>query len=115
MNGERVVIDTNILVDYAKGVEAMKHVIEGVEAHISIITEIEFLSWSGLTDDRIADARLFLNEFSSSGISDAIRDRAAWIKRHHKMKLPDAVIAATALHLNAPLITRDKGFNKLPT
>ena len=67
MNGERVVIDTNILVDYAKGVEAMKHVVEGVEAHISIITEIEFLSWSGLTDDRIADARLFLNESVQAG------------------------------------------------
>jgi hypothetical protein len=39
--------------------------------------------------------------------------QAAFIKRSFGLKLPDAVIAATALHLKAPLITRDKGFQKV--
>jgi len=61
----------------------------------------------------LSDARSFLNEYSSNGIGDFIRDHSAWLKRTFKLKLPDAVIAATAKHLNAPLITRDKGFQKI--
>lgn len=113
MSGERVVVDTSALVDYVKGVDAVAEALVGQEAHISIITEIEFLSWPGMSDERITEARAFLNEFSSNGIGDFIRDYSAWIKRTYKLKLPDAVIAATAKHLNAPLLTRDKGFNKI--
>lgn len=47
MSGERVVIDTSTLVDYAKGVEVVAEALVGREIHISIITEIEFLSWPG--------------------------------------------------------------------
>lgn len=113
MSGERVVVDTSALVDYAKGVPQMALHIEGTEAHISVITEIEFLAWPGMDESRLADARVFLSAYSSNGIGDFIRDHAAWIKRHLKLKLPDAIIAATAKHLNAPLITRDKGFQKV--
>ncbi len=110
MSGERVVVDTSALVDFAKGDPAVAHVLIGLEVHISIITEIEFLSWPGLAESRQVDAHAYLGQYSSNGIGDSIRDKAAWIKRTFKLKLPDAVIAATAVHLNAPLITRDKDF-----
>ena len=113
MSGERIVADTSALVDYAKGVEAVVTSLEGFDVHISIITEIEFLAWPGLEEARVSEARSFLSEYSSNGIGDFIRDYAAWIKRIFKLKLPDAVIAATAKHLNAPLVTRDKGFQRV--
>jgi len=34
-------------------------------------------------------------------------------RREHKIKLPDALIAASALHANIPLLTFDKGFSQL--
>jgi len=37
----------------------------------------------------------------------------AYVKKH-KIKLPDAVVAATALYLDAPLITAGKQFAKIP-
>jgi len=107
------VVDTSALVDYAKGVEAIAAALMGRELHISIITEIEFLSWPGMAEERIGDARAYLNEYSSNGIGDFIRDYSSFIKRTHNLKLPDAVIAATAKHLNAPLVTQDKGFKKI--
>jgi len=113
MNGERIVVDTSALVDYAKGVPEVAARIEGFEAQISIITEIEFLAWPGMSEERMPDAHAFLREFYSTGISDSIRDLAALLKRNHKLKLPDAIIAATARHLKAPLLTRDKGFNRI--
>lgn len=113
MSGERILVDTSVLVDFVKGVDAVAAALTGKEAQISIITEIEFLSWPGLSEERIPEARAFLNEYASNGIGDFIRDYSAWLKRTYKLKLPDAVIAATAKNLNVPLLTRDKGFNKI--
>lgn len=113
MNGERIVADTSALVDYAKGVREVAPHLEGSEVHISIVPEIEFLAWPGLGEDRLADARAFLREYSSNGIGDFIRDYAAWLRRNYKLKTPDAIIAATAKHLHAPLLTRDKGFDRV--
>ncbi|HNA34107.1 MAG TPA: PIN domain-containing protein [Flavobacteriales bacterium] len=106
-------MDTSAMVDFVKGVDAVAAALTGKEAQISIITEIEFLSWPGLSEERIPEARAFLNEYASNGIGDFIRDYSAWLKRTYKLKLPDAVIAATAKNLNVPLLTRDKGFNKI--
>ena len=91
----------------------MAKVLNGSEIIISIITAIEFLAWPKLTAAGVPIANALLDQYYTENIGRQIRDRAAWIKRHHKLKLPDAVIAATAMHLKAPLITRDKGFNKL--
>lgn len=52
-------------------------------------------------------------QYATEHIGDAIRDYAAWLIRTTKLKTPDAVIAATAKHLNAPLLTRDKDFRKV--
>jgi len=113
MSGERIVLDTSALIDYVKGVDAVASAFLGCEVFLSVVTEIEFLAWPGMPEERQADAQAFLKEYTSTGISVAIRDHAAWIRRNLKLKLPDAVIAATALHLKAPLLTRDKGFQKV--
>ena len=113
MNGERVVVDTSILVDLVGGDATAAAALNDREIVISIIVAIEFLSWPKLTEKSLPVASALLEQYYTEPIGRAIRDRSAWLKRTHKLKLPDAVIAATALHLNAPLITRDKGFNKL--
>lgn len=38
---------------------------------------------------------------------------AAKLRREHGLKLADAIIAATAIHLDIPLLTADSGFNRL--
>jgi predicted nucleic acid-binding protein len=43
----------------------------------------------------------------------SIQDRAVDLRMRHRLKLPDAVIAATAAHLGIPVITADKVFDKL--
>jgi predicted nucleic acid-binding protein len=35
------------------------------------------------------------------------------IKQKHKIKLPDAIIAATAIYFNMPLVSADKDFSKV--
>jgi predicted nucleic acid-binding protein len=42
-----------------------------------------------------------------------IKQRTIALRRGYKIKLPDAIIAATSLVYNVPLITFDKGFSKI--
>lgn len=113
MSGERVVVDSSALVDLAAGDKAVARALDGLEVYISIITAIEFLSWPKLTDASLPIARAVLDQCATENIGTSIRDNSAIIKRTFKLKLPDAVIAATALHLNAPLVTRDKDFKQI--
>ena len=111
--GKRVVVDSSVLIDLAGGDQDMVSVLDRQEVFISIITGIEFLAWPKLTEAGVPVAMALLEQYATENIGRAIRDKAAWIKRTCKLKLPDAVIAAAAMHLNAPLITRDKGFRKV--
>jgi len=113
MSGERVVVDTSVLVDLAGGDKSAASALDRLEVIISIITAIEFLAWPKLTEAGLPVANALLEQYSTEDNGRAVRDEAAWLKRTFKLKLPDAVIAATAKHLNAPLITRDKGFQKI--
>ena len=117
MSGERIfatskraVVDTSVLIDLAAGDRTMGQVLEGLDVRISIITAIEFLAWPKLTEASLPVARTFLQQYATEHIGSSIRDDAAMIKRKFKLKVPDAVIAATAMNLNAPLITRDRDF-----
>jgi len=43
----------------------------------------------------------------------SIMDQAILLRREFRLKIPDAIIAATALFLNVPLLTADSDFDKL--
>ena len=55
----------------------------------------------------------FLNDCTIIDIYTRIKTYTLDIKQKQKVKLPDAIIAATALFLDIPLITADKGFKKI--
>ena len=74
---------------------------------ISPIVRIELLCFSGLSDDEAEVIEDFLSQFDSIPISRKIENQTIALKRKHKIKLPDAVIAATALCQQAVLVTRN--------
>ncbi len=111
--GSRVVVDSSALVDLAAGDRTVARVLDGLDVCISIITAIEFLAWPKLTEASLPIARSVLDQYAIENIGTSIRDNAAMMRRTFKLKLPDAVIAATAMHLNAPLITRDNDFKPI--
>lgn len=113
MSGERVVVDTSVLIDLAGGDKTAAMALQGLDIRVSIITCIEFLAWPKLTETSLPSAMALLDQYLTENIGRAIRDDAAWIKRTYKLKTPDAIIAATAKHLNSPLLTRDKDFEKI--
>jgi predicted nucleic acid-binding protein len=105
--------DTNILIDYLSGIEASKTELNRYPARlVSIVTWMEMLSGARNAEDRdVID--MFLRDFRIIDVTRGIARDAVEIRRTHRMRLPDAIIWATARAESALLITRNtKDFPK---
>jgi predicted nucleic acid-binding protein len=74
---------------------------------VSVITRIEILSYANLTPDEETKIRAFLKKCRVIPLNHKIERVAIKFRQLTKRKLPDSVIAATAITLGATLITRD--------
>ncbi len=103
----RAIFDTNIIIDYLNGTKAAQHEINLYKFKaISIITYIEVLV--GVKDAKIKEKiKTFLESFEIIAIDQNIANQAIPLRQQYKIKLPDALILATAESLNALLISRD--------
>lgn len=99
-------LDTNILIDYLNGVEAAREEIQRYsDAVISPITWMEVMV--GVLPEEEPAVRLFLSAFPQLPIDSAVAERAVAIRRKVKIRLPDAIIWASAQCANALLVTRN--------
>ena len=106
-------LDTNIILYFLGGDDTLVPLIEEKNLIISIISEIEVLSYEALTGEELVQTKRFLDHCSSIGITSDIKEKAISIRRRYKMKLPDAIIAATSVSLDVPMITADNDFKKV--
>lgn len=98
--------DTNILIDHLNGIPQAREEIERFESRaISIITWMEVMVGAGA--DLVEPTRLFLEGFTVIALDDEIASRAVELRRAHRIKLPDAVIWATAQTAGRLLVTRN--------
>jgi tRNA(fMet)-specific endonuclease VapC len=117
MSGNRYVLDTNAIVSLLKGHEQLISLLQGADwIGVSIISQIEFLAFSGLSP---ADRQLFqqfLERVECVGLaaSDSVMiDKIIEIRQQYRLKLPDAIIAAMAIAHLASLVTADREFAKV--
>lgn len=75
---------------------------------ISVITEIELLSFSRLSINEETGIKAFLESTNVIYINPDIKDISIQLRRKHGIKTPDAIIAATAINSKAILITDDR-------
>jgi predicted nucleic acid-binding protein len=110
-------IDTNILIYHTAGdrksVDFLRKVIERKSFHISILTKIEFLGWDRHTAEGFEKCKRLVEEANILMIDNIIADKTIELKRNKRMKLADAIIAATAMVNNLTLVTRNTGDFKL--
>jgi len=106
--GKSFLIDTNVIIDFSNGIfsEKSKKIVAGIlnmEPIISAITKIELLGFSVVP----SQIESFVRYTSIIGISDSVIEKTIEIRKHYRIKLPDAIIAATALTNNLTLLTRN--------
>ena len=107
------IADTSILIDYLNGVSgAAEELARYAEVGISVITWMEVMV--GARDAAQEDAiRDFLDTFALHGVDAGIADRAVRIRRDRRVRLPDAIIEATARERGELLVTRNtKDFSR---
>ncbi len=111
--GTNYLIDTNILIYFSSGKLPLKTVdydfysILKESFNISVITQIEFLGWKKHTPITLKRAKTFLSFANIFPLDQIIIDKTIQLRQNFNLKLPDAIIASTALVNNLVLLTRN--------
>jgi predicted nucleic acid-binding protein len=99
--------DTNILIDHLNGIaKATREIQRGDDPAISMITWIEVMTGATSPDEEKV-LKAFLMNFECLPVSSAVAERAALIRRQKRLKMPDAIILATAEVAGRVLVTRN--------
>jgi predicted nucleic acid-binding protein len=88
--------------------ESFKQTLSDTEQIVSVITELELLSFPLITEEQETKIKAFLAERKIVPLTDEVKHKAVEFRRRTNKKLPDSIIAATSIVSNATLITRDK-------
>lgn len=111
MEHPEYLIDTNAVIDFPgerlplTGMAFMNNIIDAVP-NISVITKIELLGFN-TSDEHSHTLTNFINDSVVLNLISSVIDKSIDIRKIYKTKLPDTIIAATALVNNLVLITRN--------
>jgi len=112
MNGIDFLADTNILLYILEDIPQVEEVSKYVFA-ISEISEIELRGRKDITKQEIRIIKNLLHDCMPLVITDQVKAKTIELKQKYAIKIPDAIIAATSIVYDIPLITADKGFVKI--
>ncbi len=105
MNGNSVIVDTNMVIYFLKGEQDVIDMIGDKHLVISFITELELLFFPKITNDTEGLINRFIKECTVIDINRKIKDLTIDLRRKSKLKLPDTIVAATAYYMSLPLLT----------
>lgn len=114
-------IDTSAVIKYLNGtfpepaLEFMDDILDGA-SNLSFVSEIELQVWTPENPDDLSVYKQFVTNSIVIGVDDDIVSETIRIRKSYKIKLPDALIAATAIINGLTLIAdNDKDFLKVAT
>jgi len=106
--GKKYILDTNVVLDFMgknfpENTQNTLAEIIDEELNISLITKIELLGFSDVNQN-LED---FVSCANILALNDSIVNKTIELRRKYKKKLPDTIIAATAIVHNLTLVTRN--------
>lgn len=110
MNG-KFLLDTNVVIDFLNGrsgLEGLSDRLAEAERCTSVITRMELLSFGRLTAEAEKLVTDFLANLTVISLDDKIEHAAIALRRATRLKLPDAIVAATAWAGGLVLLTSDQ-------
>jgi len=111
MEKPQYLINTNAVIDYlgnklpATGIDFMNGIIDAIP-NVSVVTKIEVLGFNS-PEEHYKLLFNFMNDAKVLDLTSNVVDLTISIRKEHKTKLPDAIIAATALVYDLILISRN--------
>ena len=107
-----MILDTNVLLYHVQG--RLSSPLAVGQYMVSFVTEIEVLSYPLISPAEETQLRqMFSADITVVGLTADIKERAISVRKNHRLRLPDALIVATALELSAELLTNDLALNKV--
>jgi predicted nucleic acid-binding protein len=105
----KYLIDTNSVIDYLdnKLSKSAAKKLDAEQLEISVITRMELLAWRNADAGQLAILEEFINSTTIWNLDEPIILKGIKVRKNYNIKLPDAIIAATALVYNRELVTRN--------
>ena len=107
--GQGYLIDSNVIIDYFNGLlpETGRKFLDEISPAISVITQVEIFGSKNISADEYFKLQGFVEVALIYPVDQSIASIAINLKKKHSIKLADSLIAATAIHYNLTLITRN--------
>jgi predicted nucleic acid-binding protein len=112
---EKSILDTHIIIDFVNRKPAavdLEVLLTQSYCLVSFITKLELLGYPRITPIEETGISDFLQRITILPMSEQIERETIEIRRKTKLKLPDAIIAATAVAIDANVVTSDPHFLK---
>lgn len=104
-------LDTNAIIYYLKNdsdvVSRMRSFLQSSPIYISAVTELELYSFPALSAEEARQIEMILQWIAIIPLDSQMARVAGKLRREHRLKLADSVIAATALFTGSALVTRN--------
>lgn len=116
MNGSSYLLDTCFILGLCNQNPEVLNTFGDIpitRCYISVITRIELLGYANITTEDEAFLQSVLSEITCLPLFDDVEEETIQLRKHHKVKLPDAIILATAKVNTLELLTLDKQLMKL--
>jgi predicted nucleic acid-binding protein len=110
MNGNKYQADTNTFIFLLDKNPSLKPLLTSDWSY-SFITEIELKGKFGISSNELKTISELLSTCSKVSYTEEIVKITIELRQKYKIKVPDAIIAASSIHKNLPLITFDIGFS----
>ncbi len=118
--GIKYLWDTNTVIYYlqrqfpSSAEQFMDGILREYQPCISAITEIELLCWKTVNENDWTVLNSFIADSIVFELEKDIKTKTVELRKSHKIKLPDAIIAATAIVRNLILLTRNVSDFNMP-
>ena len=113
MNGSKTVLDTNIILYLLAGDKTVAEFLQDKQEYVSVITELELIGYPDITTKELQQVRNFLEDCTIIELNEEIKSIYINLRKKYRIKLGDAATAATTVFLDLPLMSADKGFDKI--
>lgn len=114
--GQGFLIDTNVVINVLDNQlpPTGRAFVAALPPIISEVTRMELLGWPNATPAQLAPVQTFMQKAILLPINEAVILQTIAIRQSKKIKLGDAIIAATALVYDYTIVTRNTGdFNNI--
>lgn len=117
MGQQGYLLDTNVVIASLNNVlpPGGAVFVNALDPAVSVMTQIELLGWYNVSSADLAPLQNFVGKATIFPLEAKAIEQSIRLRQQHKIKTPDAIIAATALVHNLTLLTRNlSDFKQIP-